>query len=186
MGFIEIILIILGWFALKFGILNHTSFETSFLAGIVYNYTALIIIAIVCVYRNIRENSSTPPFLDAFKLIAKKVITYSILASLSITVWHHYFIQDINAKRLEEIIYDKQNAFETHDEYIDFVGENPELQNLSREDWIEKETESVKLIYSMGIQTSLTMMLYLVLGLFISLIASFLWTKVWITQQRQN
>ena len=186
MGFIEIILIVLGWFALKFGILNHTSFETSFLAGIVYNYTALIVIAIVCVYRGIRENTSTPTFIDAFKSIAKKVITYSVLASLSITVWHHYIIQDINAKRLEEIVYEKQNAFETDEEYAEFVSENPGLQNLSREEWIEKETESVKLIYSMGIQTSLTMMLYLVLGLFISLIASFLWTKVWFTQQRQN
>ena len=87
---------------------------------------------------------------------------------------------------LEEIVYEKQNAFETDEEYAEFVSENPGLQNLSREEWIEKETESVKLIYSMGIQTSLTMMLYLVLGLFISLIASFLWTKVWFTQQRQN
>ena len=186
MGFIEIILIVLGWFVLKFGILNHTSFETSFLAGIIYNYTALIIIAIVCVYRGIKEHSSTPPFLDAFKSIAKKVLTYSVLASLSITAWHHYIIQDINAKRLEEIIYEKQNAFESDKEYAEFVIENPDLQKLSREEWIEKETESVKKIYSMGIQTSLTMMLYLVMGLFISLIASFLWTKVWFTQQRQN
>ena len=82
MGFIEIILIVLGWFALKFGILNHTSFETSFLAGIVYNYTALIVIAIVVFIWKL-ERTLYSDFID---VLQSKVITYSVLASLSITV----------------------------------------------------------------------------------------------------
>ena len=139
MGFIEIFLIVLGWFALKFGILNHTSFETSFLAGIVYNYTALIVIAIVCIYRGSRENMSTPAFIDAFKSIAKKVITYSVLASLSITVWHHYIIQDINAKRLEMIIYEKQNAFERMRSMLNLLAKTQGFKILAEKSGLKKK-----------------------------------------------
>ena len=57
---------------------------------------------------------------------------------------------------------------------------------MSLEQWVEKEVEGLEMIFSTGIQTSLTMMTYLLIGLFISLIASFLWTKVWFMQQSKG
>ena len=186
MRLIHILFLILGWIGFKYFLLGYTSFETSFLGGIIYNYTALIIIAVLTVITGVRTLDKTPDFIDAFKLIAKKVLVYSVGATLAIAFWHHYLIQDITAKRLEERIYEKMNAFGSDKEYAVFVEENPALKGLSLADWIAKETESVELIFSMGIQTSLTMMVYLLIGLFISLIASFLWTKVWFTQQSIN
>ena len=183
MGFLHILLILLGWFGLKYYLLGSASFDTSFLVGISYNYTALIVIAFLTAYQGVKSKSQTPEFLDAFKLIAKKVLMYSVGASLAITVWHHYLIQDITAKRLEDRIYEKMNAFENEDEFAVFSKDYPALKGLSLDQWIEKEVEGLELIFSTGIQTSLTMMAYLVIGLFISLIASFLWTKVWFTQQ---
>ncbi len=186
MGFKEILLILLGFLGLKYCLLGYTTFENSFLAGIIYNYTAIIVIAVFSVIQGVKHHDKTPEFLDAFKLIAKKVLTYSVGASLAITVWHHFIIQDITFQRLEERILEKKNAFNSEEEYAIFVQENPTLQGLSLQSWIEKEIEGVELILSMGIQTSLTMMLYLVIGIFISVIASFLWTKVWFVQQRPN
>ncbi|MBM55569.1 MAG: hypothetical protein CMB32_03320 [Euryarchaeota archaeon] len=186
MRLIHILFLILGWIGLKYFLLGNASFETSFLAGIIYNYTAMIVIAVLCVITGIRTLNQTPDFIDAFKMIAKKVLVYSVVATMAIAFWHHYLIQDITTKRLEERIYEKKNAFGSEEEYAVFVEENPALNGLSLEEWVAKETESIELIFSLGIQTSLTMMAYLVIGLFISLIASFLWTKVWFTQQSKN
>ena len=186
MGFREILLILLGFIGLKYVLLGSSTFETSFLVGIMYNYTALIVIAVFGVIQGVKKFDYTPGFLDAFKHIAKKVIAYSVGASLAITIWHHYIIQDITAKRLEDSIYEKKNAFENEEQYAVFVEENPILKGVSLEEWIAKEIESIEMVFSMGIQTSLTMLSYLVIGLFISIIASFLWTKVWFVQQRHN
>ena len=186
MGFKEILLILLGFLGLKYCLLSYTTFESSFLAGIIYNYTAIIIIAVFSVIEGVKHHDNTPEFIDAFKLIAKKVLIYSVGASLAITVWHHFIIQDETFQRLEERILEKKTAFNSEEEYILFVEENPTLKGISLESWIEKEIEGVELIFSMGIQTSLTMMLYLVIGLFISAIASFLWTKVWFVQHSPN
>ena len=186
-GFIKILLILLGFIGLKYVLLGSSStFETSFLVGIIYNYTALIVIAVFGVIQGVKKFDYTPGFLDAFKHIAKKVIAYSVGASLAITIWHHYIIQDITAKRLEDRIDVIKNAFENEEQYAVFVEENPVLKGVSLEEWIAKEIESIEMIFSMGIQTSLTMLSYLVIGLFISIIASFLWTKVWFVQQRHN
>lgn len=176
----------MGFLWLKSLLLGYTTFENSFLAGIIYNYTAIIVIAVFSVIQGIKHHDNPPEFLDAFKLIAKKVLTYSVGASLAITVWHHFIIQDITFQRLEKRILEKKTAFNSEEEYAIFVKENPTLQGLSLQSWIEKEIEGVELIFSMGIQTSLTMMLYLVIGIFVSVIASFLWTKVWFVQQRPN
>ena len=186
MGFLHILLILLGWIGLKYALLGSTSFESSFLAGIIYNYTALILIAFLTVFKEVKTRVNTPEFLDAFKLIASKVMLYSLGASFSITFWHHYLIQDITAKRLEDRVYEKMNAFENEEEFAVFVEENPALKGMSLEQWVEKEVEGLEMIFSTGIQTSLTMMAYLLIGLFISLIASFLWTKVWFTQQSKG
>ena len=186
MGFKHILLILLGWIGFKYTLLSYSTFETSFLAGIVYNYTALIAIAVLSVVSGLKQFSETPEFLDAFKLVAKNVLAYSVGATIAITVWHHYIIQDITAKRLEDRIYEKANAFESEEAYAVFAEGNSALQSLSLDEWVEKETEGLEMIFSMGIQTSLTMMVYLVIGLFISIIASFLWTKVWFVQQRHT
>ncbi|MBM72442.1 MAG: hypothetical protein CL847_06635 [Crocinitomicaceae bacterium] len=186
MGFKEILLILLGFLGLKYSLLGYTTFENSFLAGIIYNYTAIIIIAVFSVIQGVKQHDNTPEFIDAFKLIAKKVLIYSFGASLAITVWHHFIIQDITFQRLEERITEKKNTFNSEEEYLLFIEENPTLKGISLESWIEKEIEGVELIFSMGIQTSLTLMLYLVIGLFISAIASFLWTKVWFLQHSPN
>lgn len=186
MGFKQILLILIGWVGFKFLLLSYSTFETSFLAGIIYNYTALIAIALLSVVNGLKRFSETPEFLDAFKLVAKNVIAYSVGATIVITIWHHYIIQDVTAKRLEDRIYEKANAFESEEDYAVFAEGNPALENLSLEEWVSKETEGVEMIFSMDIQASLTMMVYLVMGLFISIIASFLWTKVWFVQQRHN
>jgi len=183
MGLLHILLILIGWIGLKYALLGSTSFENSFLAGIIYNYTALIVIAFLTVFKEVKNRVNTPEYLDAFKLIASKVMLYSIGASLAISFWHHYFIQDITAKRLEDRIYERMNTFDNEDEFAVFIEEYPALKGISLEQWIEKEVQGLEMIFSTGIQTSLTIMAYLVIGLFISLIASFLWTKVWCTQQ---
>ena len=182
MGFLNILLIILGWIGLKYALLGRTSFESSFLAGMIYNYTALIVIAFITVFKQVKTRVNTPEFLDAFKMISSKVMLYSVCASFAITFWHHYLIRDITIKRLEDRVYEKMNAFENEDEFSVFVEENPPLKGMSLEQWIDKEVEGLEMIFSTGTQTSLTMMAYLLIGLFISLIASFLWTKVWFTQ----
>ena len=186
MGFKEILLILLGFLGLKYCLFGYTTFENSFLAGIIYNYTAIILISVFSVIQGVKHYDNTPEFLDAFKLIAKKVLTYSVGASLAITVWHHFIIQDKTFQRLEERILEIKNTFNSEEEYVLFVEENPTLKGLSLETWIEKEIEGVELIFSMGIQTSLYMILYIVIGLFISVIASFLWTKVWFVQHKPN
>jgi len=54
---------------------------------------------------------------------------------------------------------------------------------LTLSDWVTAQHEAADIFYSPKAQISLTLMVYLVVGIFISFIASLLWTNVWGMQQ---
>jgi hypothetical protein len=164
----------------KYLLLGNVSFENSFKYGFLYHGTALVTFAILATANGIRTMDHTPSFLDGFKHIAKTVILYSIGATLSVGVWHHIVVKNATHARLETLKLSISNHFDSE---VDFLAE-AEKRNIGPEitlsEWVTSQYEAADIFYSAKAQISLTLMVYLVVGIFISFIAALLWTKVWV------
>jgi len=178
-----IILTLAGWIFLKYLLLGNVSFENSFKYGFLYHGTALVTFAILATTNGIRTMGNTPDFLDGFKHIAKSVVLYAIGATISVGVWHHVIVKKATHARLETLKLSISNHFDSEADFL-VEAENRSLgTELTRSEWITSQHEAADIFYSAKTQISLTLMVYLVLGIFISFIASLLWTKVWGVQQ---
>jgi hypothetical protein len=178
-----IILTLAGWIFLKYLLLGNVSFENSFKYGFIYHGTALVTFAILATTNGIRTMGYSPDFLDGFKHIAKSVVLYAIGATLSVGVWHHIIVKKATHARLETLKLSISNHFDSEADFL-VEAENRSLgTELTRSEWVTSQHEAADIFYSAKTQISLTLMVYLVLGIFISFIASLLWTKVWGVQQ---
>ena len=125
----------------------------------------------------------TPGFLAGFKHVAKSVIIYAIGATISVGVWHHIIVKKATHARLETLKLSISNHFESEASFIEETRENNLGTDLKLSDWVTSQHEAAEIFYSPKAQISLTLMVYLIVGIFISFIASLLWTKVWGMQQ---
>ena len=181
-----IISTLVGWIFLKYLLLGNVSFENSFKYGFLYHGTALVTFAILATTNGIRTMGNTPDFLDGFKHIAKSVVLYAIGATLSVGVWHHIIVKKATHARLETLNLSISNHFDSEADFL-VESENRSLGNeLTLSEWVTSQHEAADIFYSAKTQISLTLMVYLVLGIFISFIASLLWTKVWGVQQTSS
>ena len=182
MGLRVIIPVLLGWLLIKYALLSNASFETSFQCGILYHATALISLAIASTWNGIKAFPSTPDFIDGFKHVAKDVISYAVGATVLIGVWHHGLMKESTQERLEDLKMGIITHYESEEDFQDYLTEAGLPSDVALTEWVDQSVLQVELLYAPSVQFSLSLMVYLVLGLFISLIASFLWTKVWFTQ----
>jgi hypothetical protein len=186
MGLKVIIPVLLGWLLMKYALLSNASFETSFQCGILYHTTALISLAVASTWNGIKSFPSTPDFIDGFKHVAKDVISYAVGATVLIGVWHHGLMKESTQERLDDLKTGISTHYSSEEDFQTYLSDEGLPSDVVLTDWVEQSIEQVELLYAPSVQFSLSLMVYLVLGLFISLIASFLWTKVWFTQQSGN
>jgi len=178
-----IFITLLGWILLKYLLLGNISFENSFKYGFLYHGTAIVTFAILATANGIRIMEHTPGFLAGFKHVAKSVISYAIGATISVGVWHHIIVKKATHARLETLKLSISNHFESEASFIEETRENNLGTDLKLSDWVTSQHEAAEIFYSPKAQISLTLMVYLIVGIFISFIASLLWTKVWGMQQ---
>ena len=170
----------MGWIFLKYLLLGNVSFENSFKYGFIYHGTALVTFAILATAYGIRTMDNTPGFLDGFKHIAKSVILYSIGATISVGVWHHIIVKKATHARLETLKHSISNQFDSEADFLTEVEKRDLGPEITLSEWVTSQHEAADIFYSPKAQISLTLMVYLVVGIFISFIASLLWTKVWV------
>ena len=173
---------LIGWLLLKYVLLGTVEFEESFKYGIFYHGIAIMLIAFGSAYLGIKNSPKTPSFLEGFKFIAKATVGYAVGAATVIYLWHHQYMAAATSNRLKVQLDDINNQFENEEAFRLFALENDLPATVTHADWIARSTEQVEVLFAPGVQLSLSLMSYLVVGLFISLIASFLWTKVWFVQ----
>ena len=161
---------------------SEYDFESSFRWNLIYSYTVMIIIAVISTYWGIKHSEITPSFLEGFKFISKQVLLFSVGVSLMTPLWNFVIVKEATQLRIDKNISKIKGV--TDEQFAEFVVANPNLESVIKEDWIESQIAAVEFFSSAKIETSIYMLAYLVIGLFISLIASFLWTKVWFVQQR--
>jgi len=183
-NFLIIFLTLLGWIILKYLLLGNISFENAFKYGFLYHGTALVTLAILATAHGIRSMENTPGFLVGFKHIAKSVITYALGATLTVGVWHHVIVKKATHARLETLKVSISTHFESEADFQEETNKNNLGSDVTLSDWVTSQHEAADIFYSPKAQISLTLMVYLVVGIFISFIASLLWTKVWGTQQK--
>jgi hypothetical protein len=178
-----IFITLLGWILLKYLLLGNISFENSFKYGFIYHGTAIVTFAILATVNGIRIMEHTPDFLVGFKHVAKSVIIYALGATLSVGVWHHIIVKKATHARLETLKLSISNHFESESDFLEETSKSNLGDHLKLSDWVTSQHEAAEIFYSPKAQISLTLMVYLLVGIFISFIASLLWTKVWGTQQ---
>jgi hypothetical protein len=174
------LLLLFGWIFLKYHMLGS---ESTFMWGMMYHFTAMLGIGFTACWIGTRTFRETPEFFEGFKHVAKHVLSYSAGATVSIWVWYHYIIADATLERFNTMKEMVKTQFSSEADYLSYVRENGLDPHLSLSDWITSTTSQIELMYSPQTHISLSLMAYLVLGLFISLIANVLWTKVWFAQQ---
>ena len=179
---LAVLIAIAGWILFKYFLLGNVSFEDSHKYGMYYHYIALIILAFGSAYIHLKSNSKTPTFLEGFKYIAKATIGYAVSAAIGFWIWYHKIMALSTANSLAEKIKGIKEQFDSEESFRVFAEENgfPESQTLA--DWISKNVEIAELTHSAGSQFSLSLLAYVMLALFVSLIVSVLWTKVWFVQ----
>ena len=131
----------------------------------------------------VKLSEATPSFIDGFKYIGKRVLLFSLGVSLITPLWHCVIAKEATQIRTDNI---SKIRGVTDAQYAENVELNPNLEFVTKQEWIDNQIAFVEFISSAKIVTSVYLLAYLVIGLFISLIASFLWTKVWFVQQRPN
>jgi hypothetical protein len=174
------LLLLFGWIWLKYTVLGS---ESSFMWGMMYHFAAMLGIGFTACWIGIKTFDITPDFFDGFKHVAKHVLSYSLGATVSIWVWYHYIIADATLERFNAMKELVKTQFSSETEYLTYVSENGLDPHLPLSDWITATISQIEIMYSPQTHISLSLMAYLLLGLFISLIACVLWTKVWFAQQ---
>lgn len=144
-----------------------------------FHGTALMTYAFISAYHGIRTIKPTPDFIDGFKHIAKTVVGYAVGATVVVGIWHHVIRQEATHDRYISALETISTTFSSEEEYLHQINESNLPKDVSLSEWIISQQEVVKIFYSAQTQISLTLMVYLVVGIFISFVASLLWTKVW-------
>ena len=186
-NFIIIIATLFGWMLFKYLLLGNITFEASFKYGFLYHGTALVTFAVLATSNGLRSFDSTPDFLIGFKHIAKSVVAYALGATLTVGVWHHYVMKDATNARLQSLKVQITNNFSSEAEYLAEISESGFPNDLSLSEWISSQHDAAEIFYAAKTQISLTLMVYLVVGIFMSFVASLLWTKIWgVQHSNQN
>ena len=182
-GFKLVGICLLGYLILN-GLLGNMPFESAFSWNMIYTYTVMIVIAVTSAYWGVKLSEVTPSFIDGFKYVGKRVLLFSLGVSLITPLWHFVIAKEATQIRTDIKISEIRGV--TDEQYAENVELNPNLEFVTKQEWIDNQIASVEFSSSAKIVTSVYLLAYLVIGLFISLIASFLWTKVWFVQQRPN
>lgn len=177
---LAVLITIAGWILFKYFLLGSVSFVDSFKYGMFYHYIALIILAFGSAYIHLKSNSKTPTFLEGFKYIAKATIGYAVSAAIAFWIWYHKIMALSTANLLAERIKWYNELFDSEESFKLFAEENGKSQTLS--EWISNNVEIAELMNSAGTDFTITLLAYVMLALFVSLIVSILWTKVWFVQ----
>jgi len=174
------LLLLFGWIWLKYHMLGS---EDTFMWGMMYHFTAMLGIGFTACWIGTKTFRETPEFFEGFKHVAKHVVSYSVGATVSIMVWYHYIIADATLHRFNSMKEMVNTQFNSEAEYMSYVRDNDLDPHIPLSEWITSTTTQIELMYAPQTHISLSLMAYLVLGLFISLIATVLWTKVLGVQQ---
>lgn len=175
---------LVGWLLFKYFLVGNVSFEKSYMYGFMFHATALMTYAALATYNGIHSLRPTPDFLDGFKHVAKTVVGYAIGATAVVGLWHHVIMKDATHARFISVLDTISTTFSSEEEYLNHIAERNLPNNVSLTEWISSQQEGVEIFYAAKTQISLTLMVYLLMGIFISFVASLLWTKVWAIPQQ--
>jgi hypothetical protein len=93
-------------------------------------------------------------------------------------------MKDATHARFISVLDTISTTFSSEEEYLNHITERNLPNNASLSEWIISQQEGVEIFYAAKTQISLTLMVYLLVGIFISFVASLLWTKVWVMPQQ--
>jgi len=175
---------LVGWLLFKYFLVGNVSFEKSYKYGFMFHATALMTYAALATYNGIHTLRPTHDFLDGFKHVAKTVVGYAIGATAVVGLWHHVIMKDATHARFISVLDTISTTFSSEEEYLNHIAERNLPNNVSLTEWISSQQEGVEIFYAAKTQISLTLMVYLLMGIFISFVASLLWTKVWAIPQQ--
>ena len=171
-----------GYLALKWALIGVVEPERLVGYGGIYHWTALSGLTAGWSAWMIRTTASSKSFWGDFKILAKPVVVYALLASGAVWLWNHVLASDATelrkALRLAQI--DDQTS--TPEAYAAFVEQQPEerqAQFPDRLEYKEQATSQVTWMLSGGVTLIFSMLAYLVAALILALCATLLLHHIW-------
>ena len=171
-----------GYFAFKWVLAGSTNAERLVALGGVYHWSALTIMAIGCGMQIWRRRLSTGSFWGDFKLMAKPLALYAVMASASVWGWNHVVDHDSTELRKSLRLAQIETQTANEEAYTAFLAQQ-EPQDAARfpdrQTYREQAQAQVAWMLSGGVTLALALLAYFFAAILLSLFATVLLHQIW-------
>lgn len=176
------LLLLAGYLAFKWGLAGSVNEERLVALGGMYHWSALTTLVAGWSMWLVRTKGSTRSFWGDFKLLAKPVFLYALLAAGSVYVWNHVIANESTELRKALRVAQIEEHTATEAAYAEFVSQQVAEQqpNLpSREEYRSQALAQVNWMLSGGVTLVLSLLMYLFASLVLALCATVLLHQIW-------
>lgn len=171
-----------GYFAFKWmtaGIVNE---ERLVAVGAMYHWSALVILAVGWSIWFVRTHATTKSFWGDFRMMAKPVFIYALMAAASVYLWNHVVASHSTQLRKSIRLAQIDEHTSSPEKYDAFVAAQPDDQQSAmpdRETYREQASAQVEWMLSGGVTLVLSLLLYLFASIVLAASATLLLHHVW-------
>jgi hypothetical protein len=176
------LLLLAGYLAFKWGLAGSVNEERLVALGGMYHWSALTALVAGWSMWLVRTKGSTMSFWGDFKLLAKPVFLYALLAAGSVYVWNHVIANESTELRKALRVAQIEEHTATEAAYAEFVNQQAAEQqpNLpSREEYRSQALAQVNWMLSGGVTLVLSLLTYLFASLVLVVCATILLHQIW-------
>lgn len=174
--------LLLGYLAFKWALADAVNEERLVALGGMYHWSALTALTAGWSIWLVRQKRSTHSFAGDFKLLARPVFLYALLASGAVYVWNHGIARESTAWRKALRLAQIEEHTSSDAAFQAFVEGQPLEQQSAfpdRETYREQATTQVEWMLSGGVTLVLSLLTYLFASLVLTLCATFLLHQIW-------
>jgi|GEM_PF-636447 hypothetical protein len=176
------LLLLAGYLAFKWGLAGSVNEERLVALGAMYHWSALTSLVAGWSIWLVRAKASTRSFWGDFKLLAKPVFLYALLATGSVYLWNHVIARESTElrKALRSAQIEEHTA--SDEAYAVLVAQQPPEQQANypaRETYREQAISQVEWMLSGGVTVVLSLLMYLFASLILVLCGTLLLHQIW-------
>ncbi|MDA0728381.1 MAG: hypothetical protein O3B70_01860 [Bacteroidetes bacterium] len=177
-----IVPVIAGYFAFKWLLANEASAEKSLALGGMYHWTALIGLAVLAGFTLQQGTESAGSWWGDVRRIAKPLLLYSLLASLSVLAWNHGIAKETTDLRLalrEAQIMEATANEASFEKWVGDAGLEKGTWVPDRETYREQALSQVRWMLSPSVMLVFSLLTYALASIVLAVVTSLLLHKIW-------
>lgn len=158
------------WIAFKLIFFGFDQSEMSFTPGVMLNVLFILVASSLGLYISRKQNNfQHTHFLDDFKNALKGSVLYVVIISAFIYFYYGNIDTPYMERRIAEKIELAKEQTETPEKFQKLKENNPNLKNLSADQYVENVKKDAETIHSAYVQSTLSLLALFVLSLIYAL-----------------